>query len=150
MAGAHVLGVATGSPEEPLIAYLDEAIPVSDAVIAMASPAHPADVMRFSAACEESRCCHFDGVRCQLATRIVDALPPVVDALPDCLIRSECRWFQQEKRAACLRCPQVVTQNHTPSELMVRVARVPLPESRALHGAASDADGRRDQAHIDR
>jgi hypothetical protein len=128
MPGAQVLGVVTGPSEEPVIAYLDEAVPVTEALTELASPAHPADVMRFSAACEESKCCHFDGRRCQLAKRIVDSLPAVVESLPECLIRSECRWFQQEHRAACLRCPQVVTRNHSPSEVMTRVARVPLPE----------------------
>ena len=128
MHGAHVLGVVTGDPSELLIAYLDEVVPVTDALTELAAPAHPADVMRFSARCEESKCCHFDGRRCQLAQRVAEELPAVVDALPECLIRSECRWFQQERRAACLRCPQIVTRNHTPSDLMTRVARVPLPE----------------------
>jgi hypothetical protein len=131
MPGAHVLGVVTGPVEAPQIAYLDEPVPVTDAVTALAEPAHPADVMRFSAPCEERKCCHFDGQRCQLATRIVDTLPAVVDALPECLIRSECRWFQQEHRAACLRCPQVVTRNHAASELMVSVARVALSDADA-------------------
>ena len=72
--------------------------------------------MRFAARCEESRCCHFDG----------QILPAVVEALPARLIRSECRWYAQEGRPACLRCPRVVTRNYAPNEDMVRAARVAI------------------------
>lgn len=64
----------------------------------------------------------FDGKNCNLATRIVQILPAVVDALPACLIRPTCRWYQQEGRAACMRCPQVVTENYEPSEDFKRAA----------------------------
>ena len=57
-----------------------------------------------------------DGKDCQLATRIVQILPRAVDILPPCSIRPECRWYQQEGKAACVRCPQVMTDCYTPSE----------------------------------
>ena len=47
---------------------------------------------------------------------------PVVGALPRCAIRPTCRWFRQEGREACLRCPQVATELRNPSELELAVA----------------------------
>src|SRR5215217_3649727 len=69
----------------------------------------PREVFRMAGQCEELRCTHFNGTDCKLATRIVQILPAVVDGLPPCLIRASCRWYTQEGKAACLRCPQVVT-----------------------------------------
>jgi hypothetical protein len=69
-----------------------------------------------------SDCRHFDGTDCRLAQRIVSMLPTVVDILPVCPLRSNCRWWQQEGKAACLRCPQVVTKTYHPSEQLRQVA----------------------------
>mgnify|MGYP005840404745 CR=1 FL=1 len=71
--------------------------------------------------CMSNSCQHFDGHACRLAQRIVEQLPTVVEALPDCQIRPSCRWWQQEGAAAGLRCPQMVTENHYSSEIMQQV-----------------------------
>ena len=55
--------------------------------------------------------------------QIVENLPDVVEQLPPCSIRSNCRWWQQEGRAACIRCPQVITDNYSPSEVMRQTAK---------------------------
>ena len=54
--------------------------------------------------------------------RIVKNLPEVIEELLPCSIRRDCRWWQQEGKAACLRCPQVITDNYNPSELIREVA----------------------------
>jgi hypothetical protein len=54
-------------------------------------------------------------------------LPAVVDVLPICTIRASCRWYAQEGRDACLRCPQVVTECHDASADFVQVASPPPP-----------------------
>jgi hypothetical protein len=118
MPDARVLGVVGGTTEAPEVAYLNESLPVSDDVLTLAGDVPPTEVFRFAARCDERKCAHFDGTDCKLATRIVNILPAVVNALPACLIRATCRWYQQEGRAACLRCPQVVTLNCEPSEQM--------------------------------
>lgn len=110
MDGARVFGVRRSGPDGPRTGYLDHAVEATPEVLAMAGPVPPTQVLRMAAACEESRCSHFDGADCRLATRIVALLPPVVAVLPRCAIRAECRWFAQEGRQACLRCPQVVTE----------------------------------------
>lgn len=122
MEDCRVLGVVGGTTEQPRTAYLTQILPASTEVLAMAGDAPPGEVFRLAARCEESTCAHFDGHDCRLATRIVQILPAVVDALPPCVMRPECRWFQQEGRPACLRCPQVVTNVRAPSETMLLAA----------------------------
>jgi hypothetical protein len=126
MEDCRVLGVVSGGEHAPRVAYLNEPVAVTPELLALAGPVKPTEVFRFAARCEESLCSHFDGHNCNLATRIVQILPAVVDTLPPCLIRSDCRWYQQEGRPACFRCPQVVTQNSTPSADM-RNAATPRP-----------------------
>jgi hypothetical protein len=111
----RLIGVVTFDEGAPRVAYLNESVPLTGELLESARPAEPREVFRIAAHCEELRCTHFDGVRCKLATRIVQILPAVVDALPACLIRASCRWYLQEGKAACLRCPQVVTQPVEPS-----------------------------------
>lgn len=106
----RLLGVVTHDNGVASIAYLNEEVPVTAELLEQAGPADPNTVFRIAAHCEEKRCTHFDGRDCNLARRIVQILPAVVDALPVCLIRGTCRWYVQEGREACLRCPQVVTQ----------------------------------------
>jgi hypothetical protein len=122
MEGSRILGVIGGPAEALQLAYLNEHLPVTEELLATAAPAKPLQVFRIAAKCEESACCHFDGTRCRLATRIVQILPAVTDGLPACLIRPTCRWYQQEGKAACLRCPQVITETYEPSEDYKRAA----------------------------
>src|SRR5215469_1069782 len=105
MADAVVLGVRGASDESPQLRYLDEPAPVTPGLLALTAPLAPTEIYRFAAHCEERACVHFDGTDCRLATRIVQILPAVADTLPTCRIRPTCRWFLQEGRPACFRCP---------------------------------------------
>jgi hypothetical protein len=120
---AQVFGVLTTSATEELqVGYLTEALPATPELLSAAAPAKPTEVFRAAAPCFEQACKHFDGTNCQLAARITSMLDPVVSALPRCAIRQVCRWFRQEGGAACLRCPQVATEQRNPSELQRAVA----------------------------
>jgi hypothetical protein len=59
-------------------------------------------------------------------------MPAVESPLPACRIRPTCRWFLQEGKAACQRCPQIVTFSANPTE-QLSLAATPdghaLPES---------------------
>ncbi len=123
--GVRVLGVVQQTPGGPEVSYLDEPLMATPDVLAMAAPAQPTEMFRLAAPCQTSRCPHFDGTDCGLAARIVQILPAVVDQLPACQIRSECRWFRQEGAAACQRCPQISTVNYNPSETMRTVVKFP-------------------------
>ena len=119
--GVRVLGVVHQAPHAPEVTYLDETLLATPEVLALAAPAQPTEIFRLAAACQTNQCPHFDGVNCGLASRIVQILPAVVDRLPECQIRRECRWFHQEGAAACRRCPQISTVNYGASESMQRV-----------------------------
>jgi hypothetical protein len=125
MGDVLVLGVVSREGDEPRVAYVDERVAPTPEMIEAAAPLSVSQVFRLSARCEEKKCTHFDGSRCQLAVRIASMLPEVVDSLPACNIRAECRWFRQEGRAACLRCPQIMTGVHEADETLQKVAGVP-------------------------
>jgi hypothetical protein len=125
MGDVRVLGVVGGSADKPRVSYLNETVAATPDILALAGPVAPTEVFRLSSRCEEKKCVHFDGRDCQLAVRIVEMLPAVSESLPPCTIRHECRWYKQEGRAACLRCPQIMTVNIEPDERMQRVAGAP-------------------------
>ena len=125
MTGLRLLGVIEYTGGGSRVAYLNEDVPLTDELLGQTGSLPPTRVFRLAANCEERRCTHFDGHRCNLVSRVVDILPAVVDALPVCLIRSTCRWYDQEGQSACLRCPQVVTELNDPTDDLRRAA---LPE----------------------
>jgi hypothetical protein len=119
---ARVFGVYTGEPGAHRVGYLTEALPVSEKLLALAGDAEPTKVFRIAGRCDSTGCKHFRDNSCTLAQRIVEGIRPVVNALPACQIRSTCRWFRQEGKAACFRCPLVVTNNPDTSEYEKAIA----------------------------
>jgi hypothetical protein len=119
---AVVFGVVGGTAAAPRIAYLKQPLPITDELVAKASPVTPAEIFRTAASCAGSGCQHFDGKDCRLATGIVEKLPVIVEQLPACSIRRDCRWWQQEGKAACMRCPQIITDNYSSSEQLRQAA----------------------------
>ena len=120
--GARIFGVMTGTPETHRVGYLTEALPVSEELLALSGPAKPTQLFRIAAPCAGGGCKHFRNNACSLAQRIVEGVSPVVNALPACQIRSTCRWFRQEGREACFRCPQVMTDKSNASDYEKQIA----------------------------
>jgi hypothetical protein len=108
--GAELIGVAAGSVEAPVVRYTGRR-PVTPQLLALAEPASPTEVFRFTAPCAERGCAQFDGTRCRLSAIVTDTLGEVAQALPRCGIRPRCRWWREAGAEACRRCPQVVTDN---------------------------------------
>lgn len=117
-----IYGVIGGTVIKPRVTYLKQPQPCTDKLLAKISPITPTEVFRIAAPCAASDCQHFNGKDCRLAQRIVEKLPVVVEELPPCPIRRDCRWWQQSGKVAYIRCPQVITDNYNPSELMREVA----------------------------
>jgi len=122
----QVLGVVRRNGPAPMLEYLNEHLPAGPEVLAMAAPLKPTDMFRLAATCAEHKCPHFDGADCRLATRVVQILPAVVDSLPPCIIRKDCRWYSQEGGAACKRCPEVTTVSYDLSPQMREVSGLPV------------------------
>jgi len=123
---ALVFGVVGGTAERPQVAYLTAPQPLTQEIRQLCSPATPAEVLRIATPCVRYRCIHFEAENCTLAQRIIRILPPVVDQIPACKLRPDCRWWVQEGKAACLRCPQVV---RTPSLVTDEHRKVSGPQS---------------------
>ncbi len=119
--GSVLIGVVGGSREPGVVAYLAEPQPVTADLLAHAGPLRPQSVFRFAAPCQAA-CAHRDGADCRLGRKIVDLLPPVVEVLPPCAIRSRCRWWGQEGRAACMRCPAIATEPSNATDSLRRAA----------------------------
>ncbi|MGO8854340.1 MAG: hypothetical protein ACLQO1_01315 [Steroidobacteraceae bacterium] len=124
MLGARAFGIILGSTEAPEVAYLKAEATIDLSRLTRLHNLEPTEVFRIAAKCEESRCAHFNGTRCTLAERIIEQLPPVVDALPPCTVRSTCRWYFEQGKEACIRCPQLVTVSHL-DDLRLRIAAEP-------------------------
>lgn len=124
LADSVVFGILNGTVEEPRVTYLKQPQLVTDELIAQASPVTPTEIFRIAAPCATSACQHFDGKNCRIAQRTVEHLLTVVEELPACSIRASCRWWQQEGKAACMRCPQIITDDYNPSQLMREVAKL--------------------------
>lgn len=125
----RVLGIVDhdqSASSAPRIVYLNQILPATDDVLALSAPLKPTEVFRLSATCAEHKCPHFNGTDCRLATRVVQMLPAVVDALPPCTIRKDCRWFSQEGAAACHRCPEITTVSYDLSATQRAVSALPV------------------------
>jgi hypothetical protein len=119
---AVMFGVIGGTVEAPLVAYLTEALEVTDDLLALAEPVTPMEVFRFASTCAERGCQQFENGQCSIAKRLVSLTEPVVGRVPRCAVRPSCRWFAEHGTAACVRCPAVVTVNHAPTPEAAAVA----------------------------
>lgn len=109
---ALVFGVVEGTAERPQVAYLTTPQPLTQEIRDLCSPATPAEVLRIATHCVRYRCIHFEHENCTLAQRVIQILPAAVEQIPACKLRPVCRWWLQEGKSACFRCPQIV---RTPS-----------------------------------
>lgn len=116
-----VFGVISGTVEAPRVAYLKQPQPVTEELLSQSAPVTPTEIFRLTTPCAAKECVHFDGMNCRFAKQVVEKLPVVVEELPPCSIRRDCRWWQQEGKAACMRCPQIITDNYNPSALIRQI-----------------------------
>jgi hypothetical protein len=70
---------------------------------------------RFSHPCVKGKCGHWTGHRCNVPDVAFELMKEKMAAdgvLPDCSIRSNCRWFSQEGAKACYVCPDMVNYSN--------------------------------------
>ena len=104
--------VSENDASESQVSYLDRLAQVTQGtILAAAGPVRLTSLFRFAAPCEQSGCRNWSGNSCRVAERLVQILPVMPAHVPDCPLRGTCRWFDQEGSAACLRCPQAVTDH---------------------------------------
>jgi hypothetical protein len=109
-AEAEVFGVIGGNADGPRVEYLDRPVPVTPEMLQRLNGMRAGEVLRTRAPCAQTACVHHTGRQCSLGERVA-ALPHAGDGrLPPCAIRSTCRWFAEQGKDACLRCPSIVTE----------------------------------------
>ena len=113
-------GIVTGTVEEPRWQPFEKPLPITDELLALSGPVAPTEVFRFAGPCAGNACQHFAGEtgRCRLVEKTVRFVPKVQEKLPSCTIRINCKWWRQEGRDACFRCPQVASSNPTNAEAL--------------------------------
>ena len=63
--------------------------------------------------------------------------PSSVEKLKPCAIRSDCRWWQQEGKAACVRCPQVASSDPSRNGVMTLAASADYGQDRPVSSVSS-------------
>ena len=106
--GAILLGIVL---PDGSVAFAKDRIAVDAAFVDSASQGRaPETRFRFSTPCASSGCHQWTGERCGVIDSVLaEAGAYTSPELPDCAIRSDCRWFAQSGSAACAVCDRVVT-----------------------------------------
>ena len=73
----------------------------------------PEKRFRFADMCVRTACTQWTGTRCGVIDDVLNDAPAkgsqVQAELPQCSIRSQCRWYDQAGAEACRVCPLVIT-----------------------------------------
>jgi hypothetical protein len=105
--GAMLLGVINESGKAEI---LEHPLTVTKSFLELANAGRsPEKRFRFANRCVESGCTQWTGSRCGVIDNIIQQINADVDKIPNCSIRSTCRWFDQAGYKACKSCTYVVT-----------------------------------------
>ena len=112
--GAILLGIVL---PDGSVAFAKDRIAVDGAFVETAREGRAAESrFRFSTPCASAGCHQWTGSRCGVIDSVLDeaahaGYSPSDAALPECSIRSQCRWFDQSGAAACVVCDRIVTDS---------------------------------------
>ena len=107
--GAILLGVVN---EDGTVGYISTPVTIDEDFVKEASlHGNPENNFRFSNACVEAGCRQWQTGKCGVIKNIMESNAEVdlEPRLPDCSIRSSCRWYYQEGPKACSFCPYIIT-----------------------------------------
>lgn len=108
--GARLLGIRQ---EDGRVAILPEPLKIDESFIDISNQlAHAEQQFRFTNKCVESGCKQWTGQRCGVSDNLIQASQflKLDNSLPECGIRAQCRWYNQNGAAACNICPLVITE----------------------------------------
>lgn len=109
--GARLLGIVQ---RDGTVAFTPDDIRVDAAFVQIARQGRkPESRFRFASSCQRKHCAQWTGERCGVADavlrEITEAGISMPESLPNCAIRSNCRWFLQAGANACRACQLVIT-----------------------------------------
>jgi hypothetical protein len=116
--GAILLGIVMPNGQ---VAFSANHIVIDEEFVRIAKEAgSPEHRLRFSGLCVQGACKQWTGSRCGVIGQVLEAVPEAErtseNDLPECSIRVQCRWFQQEGALACSVCSFVVTDTREDEE----------------------------------
>ena len=115
--GAQLIGIVLLNGQ---VAFSTTPSIVDDAFVQAAEAVGtPEQYFRFASPCAQGACGQWAENRCGVIENVLTerSHPSVGTELPDCLIRPNCRWFQQQGARACDVCPSVITDGRAPAEV---------------------------------
>jgi hypothetical protein len=113
---AEIFGVVGGSVDAPRVHYLEKPVPVTTELLENLGEARAGEVLRIRGRCAQGGCVHYADHCCTLGRKIAELPHQGPAKLPPCAIRSTCRWFAEQGKSACQRCPSIVTEIVAPAE----------------------------------
>jgi hypothetical protein len=129
--GHIFLGLVQG---DGTVGFLSDRMTLSDDFVEVARQGRRPELrFRFASTCVQSACRQWKDCRCGVIDEILASVPAGLrtERPPQCSIRPQCRWFQQEGEEACAVCPLVIT------DLMVEEERRLPVEQEASFSAPS-------------
>jgi hypothetical protein len=107
--GAILIGIVMSDGQ---VAFSSSEIVVNKEFVQIARRGRtPEKRFRFAGTCAKNGCRQWTGARCGVIDSLTESSENlnVPIELPDCSIRSQCRWFYQLGADACSICPKVIT-----------------------------------------
>lgn len=120
--GSLLIGVVGA---DGAVQYIRDRLPItSEFLDAAKQQGSPEQRFRFSSRCVQGNCAQWKEGRCGLPDRLgrLVASDDLIEELPRCAIRSQCRWFAQIGINACKLCPIVTTRNEDPQSANFQTA----------------------------
>jgi hypothetical protein len=115
--GAILLGIVLPNGQ---VALSSERLVIDEEFVRIAHEGRaPEKRFRFASPCVKAGCQQWSGERCGVIDSVMESVGTQSDemSLPDCSIRSACRWFRQSGGAACAVCPEVITDLRVDAEI---------------------------------
>lgn len=107
--GAILVGIVK---KEGRVSYFNQKLIVDEQFVQIAKLGRtPEKRFRFANVCMKSNCRQWTGKACGIIESIINESSKLntTTELPDCSIRSQCRWYKQCGAKACAECPFIIT-----------------------------------------
>ena len=107
--GSYLLGIVK---EDRKVLIANDLIKIDSKFVQIAKLGRkPEKRFRFANNCITTNCKQWQQGRCSVIDIALDALSPkeILEELPKCPIRTDCRWYKQCGGRACIICPEIIT-----------------------------------------
>jgi hypothetical protein len=107
--GSHLLGIVK---EDGFVSIIKTKTIIDNEFVQIAKLGrNPEKRFRFANNCVTTKCKQWKDGRCSVIDKVIAIIAPkeIPDILPECPIRSECRWYKQCGSKACIVCSEIIT-----------------------------------------